>query len=280
MRQEIIIGDNGRRMKMTVWSNSTHNRVLLVAPGIGVGRRFYTSIATFFHAQDYNVLVFDYAEAMSDEDRLVDWGIRDITRAIDYATTTFSGQDIFFLGHSMAGQVLPLATNANRIKAAMLIASQNVATRYWHGWSFLTLMFYWRVVIPLCLKFAGYLPGFVYGGNDLPGGIARDWKAWAVTRDGILSAVPGAIDAYQGFKAPIKFISFQPDFFAPPRAVERLVTSYGSSTKEHEQFSRASMPMRGNMHFAFFREQNAAYWLGLEQWFSRWQSVREIRKVG
>ena len=280
MAQEIIIGDDGRRIKMSIFSASTNKRVLLVAPAIGVGRRFYASIAAFFHAQDYNVLVFDYAEVMSDEDRLADWGTQDITRVIDYASTTFSGQDIFFLGHSMAGQVLPLAANASRIKAAMLIASQNVAARYWRGWSYLTLMFYWRVVIPLCVKFSGYLPGIVYGGNDLSGGIARDWKAWAVSSDGILTAVPGAAEAYQRFTAPIKFISFDPDFFAPPRSVERLVDSYGSSIKEHEQFTRARMPVRGNMHFALFRKNNAAYWWRLEQWFSKWQSTEQVRKAG
>jgi predicted alpha/beta hydrolase len=275
MRKEIKIINDERTVEMTVWSNPAANRVLVVAPGIGVHRQFYARLSDYFFHHGYSVILFDYAIVTNGKDRLADWGRKDITQVIEYAHQNFIGQDMFFLGHSMAGQLLPLASNHARLNAVFLIASQNVASRNWSGLSRLKLYVSWRIVIPIYLKIKGYLPGYTYGGYNLSAGIASDWREWGLSHEGILSSVEEAKKRYKNFHVPVRFISFANDYFAPPKSVEMMVESYGSTIKVHERFSAQELKIDGNIHFNFFRKDSSHNWTLMEEWFDQHRSVWE-----
>jgi len=133
MNKDLIITGDQRSFECTLWEKSDFNKVLIVAPAMGVSRHFYSSISEYFHGLNYNVLSFDYFGMVHSRDksenssiRLSDWGYLDLKAVIHYTSRHFPGQDLFLIGHSIVGQVLPLAPNKNVLKAAFLVASQNL----------------------------------------------------------------------------------------------------------------------------------------------------------
>ena len=76
---------------------------------------------------------------------------------------TVSKTRALFLGHSIAGQLFPLAKMSNKIKAAYLVASQNVSKNNWSGFSKFKVNIFWHIIIPFCTNLFGYLPAAAYG---------------------------------------------------------------------------------------------------------------------
>lgn len=275
--KDITIIEENRVVSCTVWNNFNGRNVLIIAPAMGVARQFYKTIAKYFFNLSYTVISFDYYGMIQSnnqeqvETKLYDWGCKDLNSVIEYASQQFPNKNLYFLGHSIAGQVFPLAKNSCKIKAAYLVASQNVSNKNWIGLSKVKANFFWYFIIPFCIKIYGYLPAFWYGGkHDLRKSIAEDWAQWGKSKAGVLSAVPQAQAMYQNFKAPIKFLSFSDDeMLAPLKAVEHLYESYGSPIKEHEHIHPKHVGMKSIGHFNFFKDECTFLWRNIHSWFDR-----------
>ncbi|MEM7373690.1 MAG: alpha/beta fold hydrolase [Bacteroidota bacterium] len=131
----------------------------------------------------YGMLEYDkYGQA---DIRLCDWGFRDMTSVIEYACQEFPDHTRHFLGHSIAGQVFPLAENSNKISSACLVASQNVSKKNWSGLSKVKVNLFWYVIVPICIQLFGYVPAAGYGGkHHLHPSIASDWATWGKVKKG------------------------------------------------------------------------------------------------
>ena len=203
--------------------------------------------------------------------RLTDWGYLDTYAVIDHTLQNYPGQDIFFLGHSIAGQLFPLAANSSGIKAAFFVASQNASEKNWSGRFRILINFFWYVVVPFFVKLKGYLPGFAYGGrHSLHRKVATDWARWGKNDQGLLGI---DINAYLRYSAlasvPVKFLSFGDDrMIAPWKAVERLMISYGSFCKQHVHLTPADLGVRSVGHFGFFRRRFSHLWPEIDAWFN------------
>ena len=251
---------------VTIWQHHSNVRVLIIAPAIGVSRFFYKHIAKYFHNRAYNVVTFDYP-LKGDNLRLADWGIQDMTTVFKYVRDRFSCQSMYFLGHSMAGQLLPLAANHHYLEAAYLVATQNIWRCNWTGFARLKMALFWNLIIPMSLKTLGYLPGFTYGGRDLPGSIAKDWRNWAMCENGLNGYMPIATAKYQSVRIPVKFLSFADDPIAPLKSVRKIYDLYGTNIKKHEHLTPQELGVQGIGHFNFFRERLAFLWPKIGEWF-------------
>ena len=273
---DIRISGKNRVVNCTIWNNPGSTKVLIIAPAMGVSRRFYKSIATYFFKLSYSVISFDYYGMIEHKNtgeqkiKMCDWGFKDIDSVIQYASKQFLKQDLYFLGHSISGQVFPLAKTSNSIKAAFLVASQNVSRNNWSGFSKFKVNVFWYIIIPLCTRMLGHLPAMAYGGrHHLHKSIALEWARWGKSRQGILSCVPKALSHYKKLNVPTKFLSFSDDdMLAPLKSVEHLYESYGTSCKRHEHIYPKKYGMASIGHFKFFKKECEFLWPKVDSWFN------------
>ncbi len=274
-----------RRIAITVFRHEQSSKTVVIGPAIGVRSSFYHTIATYFHERGFNCVLFDYhgmfyEEAANDHSNIASFGKTDLTFVVDYCLSVLQSEELYFLGHSLSGQVLPLATNANVFKAAYLVASQSVDVTNWSGRSRVAVSIFWNLIIPLTTRAFQYLPPWAYGGKHrLAKSVARDWARLAKTRGGLATDTPYNKSQYQAFQVPTKFVSIaEDDLLAPKRAVTHLHHQYGSMIKDlyHIQANSSAKPLD---HFSFFRKHNSHLWDDILLWFEMKHSFAKEAKV-
>jgi len=91
---------------------------------------------------------------------------------------------LYWVGHSLGGQLLGLIPNRERIDRVITIAT---GSGYWRENSWQTKRFVWwlwYVVAPLALNVAGYFPGKrLRKVGDLPRGVMEQWRRWCLNRE-------------------------------------------------------------------------------------------------
>ena len=261
----------------SIFSVPQASAVIIIAPAMGVKKGFYREIAEYYNTLSFAVITFDYTGMLAigntiagAEIKMENFGRKDIAGAIALAEQQFPGLEIYLLGHSVAGQVFPLAANANRVKAAYFVASQSVDQVHWSGWPKLTVTILWYVSIPLLTPLLGYLPAWGYGGKyKLNRDIAEDWAHFARTRGGVAAGVHDGPGLYAALRVPSKFISLEnDDLLAPERAATALMEAYGSPVKEHEHLRPGKFGKHHPGHFDFFRKRFRKLWDLPLEWFS------------
>lgn len=165
---------------------------LLLGGATGVPQRFYARYAEWLAAQGFTVLTFDYRGVgasrdrplAQDDARMRDWGLLDLPAALDHLHQHSPGLPLYFLGHSVGGQMLGLMPNRHLIAKAVLVASgfgywRNMPRRY--GYMVKALI---AGLGPLLYRSLGYSPHSRIGwGEDLPRGVAEDWFRWCQRPD-------------------------------------------------------------------------------------------------
>ncbi|MCB0279164.1 MAG: alpha/beta fold hydrolase [Calditrichaeota bacterium] len=275
---EQIETEDGERLATTIYEQDTDNRVLLIVAAVGVPRSYYRYIAQFFQDRHYSVLCFDYrgigdSKPVHNSNRcsMQNWGHYDLEAAITFCQQRFSGKAIYVLGHSIAGQLLPLAESKHLVKRAYFVASQNVAARYWSGYYRLKVNLLWYLILPVFNQLFNGLPGPIYGGKEkLPKLVAREWGIGGRSRNGMPDYVENGHHKYRETAVPVKFISFSDDnLLSPQRASAALCGSYGSSEKVHQHLDPADFNLKEIGHFGFFRDGMQNLWADIEKWFSQ-----------
>jgi len=250
------------------------DRVVLIGSAMGVPRRFYARFARHLCGQGFGVLTFDYrgsGRSARIEPRrnpaLHEWGELDLTGAIDWLEQSGGARRIALVAHSVSAQLLGLADNNRRLDAVVLVAPQSGYWRLFDGTMKLGLAFGWFVAIPLFAALTGRVPGWVLGGTDLPGNVAREWARWGRHPDYILSHRPDTRAGFARIAAPLLVYSFSDDRFAPPRAVAAILGWYGSARRELKVLSPDRQGPIG--HFGFFTERFAdTAWRQTADWLN------------
>lgn len=266
-----------REILATVYETENADSVVIISPAMGVKQQFYRDMAQFLNRMKYHVVTFDYyAMLVSDgvkqvyNNSISDFGQYDLNAVIKFSEILFPECRLFLIGHSVAGQVFPLAPNANKITAACFVASQNVSKTYWEGIFKIRIYLFWYVIIPVMVRLYGFLPGFSYGGKyNLQKAIAFDWARMAKTDDGLYGKTESSKASYTSCNVPSLFISFDnDDLLAPQSSVKALMSQYGSQKKQHTHLSLSQFQDVNNPHFGYFRNQNSNLWSTIEKFFS------------
>jgi predicted alpha/beta hydrolase len=247
----------------------------LVAPAMGVARGYYGPFASFLAREGVAALTFDYRGIGGSRDggrgaTLGDWGERDLPGALDLLALRFPGVPLLWVGHSVGGQLLGVA-DEGRVAAAVLVGAQSGDWRLWPGAGRWKLLALWYAVIPLVVPLLGRLPAAVLGGEDVPGGVAREWAEWGRARDYVLShARPRGGLGFTRLTAPLLSYAFPDDDLAPLPAVEALLGYYSAARGELRVVRPAEIGARAIGHFGFFRERfEETLWRDAAGWLAR-----------
>jgi predicted alpha/beta hydrolase len=259
---------DGYPLAATLRAPPSPRAVVVLASATGVGRAYYAAFARHLADHGFAVLTFDYRGIGGSRPGglrgfaggMADWGELDLAGVIDWLPdSAFGHLPALFVGHSVGGQILPLADNAVRLRAAYLVASQSGHWRHWEGWRRVHLGFMWHVGVPGVVAALGRLPAALLGGGeDLPPRVALDWARWGRDRRYVLGHRPDTPARFAAIGFPLRIVSFTDDPLAPRRAVDALAGYYRRAPVQRRVVAPTELGARGIGHFGFFRARVGA----------------------
>lgn len=259
----------------------TPRAIAVVAPGLGVPRRYYGRFAEFMAIQGVATLLFDYrgvaeSRPQPGQEALIDmarWGRQDIDAAIRSAAALYPGTPIFLIGHSCGGQLFGLAPSCEQLAGAILISATLPHTSRYPRPDRYALALLWRVVIPLFKRGAGQTPTSVPGmsGAIAPKAVFRQWASWCRSRDYLFDARFGLDTThYAAMTAPVLSISISDDELAPQEAIQPLLDRFSSAHVERRVVDTLHVGFGSIGHMGFFRTKTRdALWFPVLNWMLR-----------
>lgn len=250
---------------------------VVIASATGVPRRLYAAFAAYLAEAGFAVLTFDYRGiGGSRPERLRgfraamhDWGELDLAGVIDWTSARHPALPLLVVGHSVGGQLVGFAPNADRVTALLTVAAQSGYWGHWSGRDRLWLLANWYLVMPVLTTLCGYMPMRRLGqGEDLPAEVAREWARWGRHPDHLLiHARARGLDGHRRFAAPIRAYALADDDYAPPRAVGALLEFYASAPRELRVVAPADLGLSELGHFAVFKERfRDSLWREWREW--------------
>ncbi|WP_423358512.1 alpha/beta fold hydrolase [Pseudomonas citronellolis] len=238
----------------------------LIVPAMGVEQRFYGAFANWLAERGYLVVTFDYqgmGQSRSGPLRevkanVVDWGRHDCSAVLAAVAEAAQDKPLYWIGHSLGGQILPFVDGRARITRAFSIAS---GSGYWRdntaglrGRAWLL----WHFIAPTVTPLLGYFPGRRLGiVGDLPRGVIEQWRRWCLHPQYALGEGEQMRIRYSAVHTPIVSLSFTDDEMMSQRSTEALLGFYRSAPKVSRRIAPEQLGVKRIGHFGFFREQFA-----------------------
>lgn len=248
---------------------------VLLVPAMGVAQAFYAPLAKWLAGEGYLAVTFDYRGmglSRPPEHRrtlrgfrvgLLDWAREDCAAMVELALREAPGEPLFWLGHSLGGQILPFVPNREAVARILTVAT---GSGYWRENSPRLRRFagiLWYGVVPASMALFGYFPGKrLKMVGDLPKGVMAQWRRWCLHPEYAVG-VEGELarSLYEGVTTPIVSFSFTDDDFMSERNTESLHSFYAGAPRTMKRFSPAELGLPRIGHFGFFRPEMAeALW--------------------
>lgn len=277
----VLPARDGYPLGATLFESSVTPRrgVVLVNSATAVKRGFYAKFATFLSTQGYDVVTYDYrgiggsrpkGSFRSFTGTLTDWATEDMAGALDWTCRERNVERVLLIGHSIGGQLIGLAPNAERISAALCVASQSGEWRLWPTAIGKAKMVVWMfAALPAVGAVLGYVPGRLGMGEDLPNTVAREWARWCRTRGYLMGEDASRRALYERITAPILALSFSDDDYAPRETVEAWLRFFPRAPTTHRHQSPAEAGTKAVGHFGFFRAAaEQTLWPQAAQWLA------------
>ena len=179
---------------------------------------------------------------------------------------------LYWVGHSLGGQLLGLIPNRDRIDRVMTVAT---GSGYWRENSWQTKRFVWwlwYVAAPLATRIAGYFPGKrLRKVGDLPRGVMMQWRRWCLSREYVVSAEGEQVRAaYASVRTPMLSLSFTDDEMMSAQSIRSLHGLYAAAPIEYRRIAPPDVGAHSIGHFGFFRPQfERELWPLVPQWLAQ-----------
>jgi predicted alpha/beta hydrolase len=263
----------GAELAGRLYMPAARPRVAVVLHGAtGVPQSFYAPFATWLAAEmGHACLTYDYrdsgASARGGMRRsgatMTDWGIHDQSAALAALAVRLPEAELWVIGHSLGGAMLPYQNGLDRVARAIVIGAGMVHVCD-HPWPYQALArLFWQGHGPVLARLAGFLPGRLTGfGSDLPKGVYWQWRRWCLTHGYHLTDAGRSLPMpnLSGMSAPIKFVAVEDDPMVPARAVWRLMPFFPESVKRQLVLHPAEHGLKRIGHLGPFTRRNAVLW--------------------
>ena len=244
--------------------------IVLICPGLGIPKEFYSDYCAFVAINGYDTIVFDYRgigkEQVSNQYdiSLRNWAQLDIPGVLDWISKNNSRKNIVFIGHSIAGQMAGLIPNYQLIDQFIFISSTG---GYWTLFDFplnlFTIFMFW-IHIPITARLFGYLPpSLTYRGVRISKGVALEWAKISRQKN-YLSAYFGKTisnEYYRQIDKRIDWVTFEDDAIATERAVADMMSYYPNAEIVHHRINPKELNLERIGHAGFFREKGRDLWI-------------------
>ncbi len=255
---------NGYKLSSTFYiPDGEIKGAVLVVPAMGVTQKYYASFASWLTAQGYLVATFDYSgTGLSQTGNLrdssvtiSDWAKYDCTAMIEAISVKADGKSLYWIGHSLGGQILGMVPNLNPITKVINIASgsgywlENVPSLKWRAW------WLWYIVAPLATRIYGYFPGKrLRKVGDLPGGVMNQWRKWCLNPEYMVGAEGSETrEKYRAVVTPIASLSFTDDELMSKKNIDSLNSFYATTQMKTSRITPEEIGTKHIGHFGFFK---------------------------
>lgn len=240
--------------------------------GTGIPKGFYRHFANYLTKRGYVTVTFDYRGIGKSKPTTLkgfkatnlQWGELDMSAILDWGIMNYPDLKKIVIGHSMGGQLIGTMDNADKIDKTFIIAS---GTGFWRempkGNLKLIMPFLWYIYIPLTTFIFGYgAAKKIKQGENLPKGVALQWRSWCINKNYWKSEINGsiAINSFDKLKGELKSISFTDDNIISEIANKKLLGYYKNVTIENKRISPIEMGLNKIGHFGFFSSKSEKLW--------------------
>ena len=258
--------EDGRILPATLHNAAAPAAIVVMAPALGVPRRFYEKFAAYLAQRGISALTFDYrgvgeAQGSKPADAGVDmaqWGRLDIAAALDWGIQQFRDLPLFHLGHSAGGQLMGLAPASEKLSGLILVAANAPHASLWRGAARLRILVLWYLLAPLLAAGRARFPMRRLGLSsvDVPAGVIRQWARWGRSQRYLFNPAHGLDTArYRRLSMPALVLEFSDDTdFAPPAAVTALLREMPNLQVTRRRASPQETGVKHIGHLGFFKE--------------------------
>jgi predicted alpha/beta hydrolase len=234
-----------------------------ISSATGVKKEFYVNFARYLCEAGYHVVMFDYRGIGESRPKSLrgfhalihEWGQKDMAAVLDWLDVRFPLLRKYAIGHSAGGQQVGLMDNHFKFSRAMAISC---SVGYWNYLSlryrYFTL-FVWYVLEPILNTTMGYFPSSWFNvGEDLPKGVAREWRSWCLRKNYFGDFLGKSIrnHYFHEVKMPVHFLYPEDDTIATEESVEVLRKFYSNAPTSVERILLKDYNMKKVGHFGFF----------------------------
>lgn len=238
---------------------------VLIVAAMGVSQRYYEPLASWLSDQGLLVATFDYrCTGLSRRARLrdcqadiLDWARYDCAAMVDALSERAPGRPVYWIGHSLGGQILPFVPNRDRVEKMITVAT---GSGYWRenapplrrlAW------WLWFVVAPLSVRLVGYFPGRrLRKVGDLPRGVMEQWRRWCLNPEYAVGAEGESVrELYASVTTPIVSLSFTDDEYMSARNTESIHGFYVNAPRTMKRIEPSDVGVVRIGHFGFFRSR-------------------------
>jgi predicted alpha/beta hydrolase len=263
----------------------TKHHAVLINSATAVPRSYYDGFARYLARQGCAVLTYDYRGIGGSRPKppaaggkppslrgfdasMTDWAAKDVTGAVMWMRQRYGNLPLLYVGHSFGGQALGLLPNNSEVTRALFVSAQ---AAYWKLMPtperYRVYLFMNWLGVPVA-RVAGYLPGRMMLGQDLPKGVFLEWSRWVMNERYLLGdATLEALPNFANYKAPLRALAFTDDTWAPRPAVELLCSGFTATTPDVVSVAPADAGAKAIGHMGFFRrEHRNTLWRGAADW--------------
>lgn len=235
---------------------------VLIVPAMGVAQSYYEPFAAWLADRGYVAVTFDFRgiglsragplRALKTD--ILSWARFDCAAVLDRLAERIGDTPLYWIGHSLGGQIIPLVPNWGRVSKFITIAT---GSGYWrenapplnrYAW------FLWYFLAPLTVALFGYFPGRrLRLVGDLPAGVIKQWRRWCLNPDYAVGVEREARSLYAAVRTPIVSLSFSDDEFMSRRNIESIHGFFKNAPRTMTRLTPHDVGVARIGHFGFFR---------------------------
>lgn len=243
---------------------------VLIVPGIGMRQEYYSSIAAWFANQGCLVATFDFrgtglsltGTLRGYKANILDWAQKDAVAVLDELARLSQGKPIYWLGHSLGGQIVGLVPNISKVSKIITIAA---GSGYWRENApqlKKNVLWMWYMAVPLSITVLGYFPGKkLRMVGDLPKGVILQWRRWCLNSNYLMGAEgTEVIKAYEQLTIPILALAIEDDELISLQSIKSLHRFYQSAPNSILEVIPKQHGLQRIGHIGFFKPELAQLW--------------------
>lgn len=251
---------DGQRLGAWHFTPDGEARATVVMLGAtGVSQRYYRRFAETLASHGLEVVTLDYrgiGESKPPTLRGFDchyrhWAELDAAAAVDFA---LARNPTVVVGHSFGGHAFGQLPEPNRTLGLLTVGTGAA----WSGYMPLSeqpkVELLWKVVGPPATRLFGYLPGKLWGGEDLPLGVYRDWDRWSHMERYFFDDPDLDMQArFDRVRVPVVGLTAEDDRWAPPRSMTVFLSHYRNAPLTLKTLRPADLGVTELGHLGHFK---------------------------
>ncbi|MGQ0586264.1 MAG: alpha/beta hydrolase family protein [Gammaproteobacteria bacterium] len=255
---------DGFELPASLFAPPAPRAVLVVAPGMGIPRRYYGKFAADMAGRGVATVTFDYRGVGETATALKyprttsfqDWGRLDLHAVLERVLAQFPNLPVFLAGHSAGAQIVGMTPLSEKLAGLVFVAAPRPHVSQDRGAYRIFSTLWWYLLVPLGSLLAWFPARRLgFSSTDVPSGVTREWGRWARAPRYLFSPEFGIDTSRYGKLAlPLLAFNFTDDSYTPRASAEALLSEYPKASVTRREVRPADVGARAIGHIGFFRE--------------------------